>query len=553
MVAKAQNLDRFCNESAIDLKLTLLLPPLFGLHDLDCFMSQKITTACPHCRVKLAVSENAIGQTRNCPKCGNGFTIAASPIESPPVVRPIPDSSPGMSPLDPVAPLPKASFQDQLAKQRGQGPKRGLTRREKLQRARNRDAGDSNEFDWHMAGWGVALVILGFVSVGMPDAESIRGGRGVVKLLGKALFMLGPFAPLLGLLLGLGGVGLIATSAKNLPKAAVIVGGSVLSLMLVLACGASFLNASGMFDSAVQSANNKKRAAENEAAQKENEKLFNERKQAFEAALLAGANQSRQPAEDPITSQPAERTPFAANDLSESGAPANDDEINPFAAAENNSGASDSSEVNPFENPANTDVPSSAPDQPDNPFASMDNGFPGEGQMKQEMAKNDLRFECARRFGKGDSLIRFKRQGFGNNPSNLKMGSFTGIESNQGKVFYSETPINGVTFFPDTVSYLLPSWTEGSSAYTTTVNPGEAIYGLNLNIDNNLLVGIQAVFAPIIDGQMDKSNLSTGTWLGTEPDKDRSTTLDGGGKNIHGFLLTQKGFDIVGIQLIVEK
>ena len=123
-------------------------------------------------------------------------------------------------------------------------PRRTLNQQGKKRKRKKTPAAEN---DWSCVGWGVGLLIVAFVSAGMPGMDEMgRGGRGITKLIARLLFMLGPYAPLVGILVGLGGIALIIYGLKRVPKVASLIAGGFVSLMLIVVCGLSFMNAMGM-------------------------------------------------------------------------------------------------------------------------------------------------------------------------------------------------------------------------------------------------------------------------------------------------------------------
>ena len=209
----------------------------------------KIPIACPSCQKRLRVLPKLDGKKAKCPRCENVFRIqipltAFESLEAPP------SSQVETGQLDlmnaniglPAAPTGQPVQQSaHLTPAQTYGTSN--LKRKKRRRKKQQPAGEN---DWGSVGWGVGLLIVAFISAAMPGMDELgRGGRGITKLVATVLFMLGPYAPLLGILVGLGGIALIIYGLGRVPKVASFVGGGVVSLLLVTICGLSFVNAMG--------------------------------------------------------------------------------------------------------------------------------------------------------------------------------------------------------------------------------------------------------------------------------------------------------------------
>lgn len=548
-------------------------------------MSEKIKIVCPSCQAKLGVPKTLIGQTRNCPKCKVPFLISVPIVDAEivecEVVEATDLASDGLdlglplegddlfgTPVQPVSasPNPKATFQKKLAKHRGQKVK-GLSRREKLTRARTQPSKEETEFDWGTAGWGIGLIILAFVSCAMPGADEIRGGRGIIGLLSRVLFALGPYAPMFGLLFGLGGVGLIAMAAKGVARIPVYIGGGVVGVILLVACLGSFLGAMGMFDGmsgrAVASSNARHSSSIAESRNRHAEE-FRKSKEQFEAEFAAQMQNHRFPSTDtsrnaiPQPPSVGGRSPFEPNFGGQNSKTENDnpfgdvedfDPANPFADAEAASKRSRSQRGSQANRGAQRGAlrgskPNGRASAPtESPTSSV--------QFRDPFERARTRIEFAKRFGRGKSLGVIKIRSF--DDSSLELGPSVGAESPIGRVFYDSQPIKGIAFFADSRTYLLPSWDDMGDQLSSIAKQGEGLFGFNVNFRSGEIVGVQAIFAGANGNDLDASNLSVGSWLGEAPDGDNYETVDNGGKPIYGISVGQRGADAINIQLVIKK
>ena len=112
-----------------------------------------------------------------------------------------------------------------------------------------------------------------------------------------------------------------------------------------------------------------------------------------------------------------------------------------------------------------------------------------------------------------------------------------------GNVFYSGSPLEGIALATQgPATYTAPANPDEAGNWVTSIKDGEAIYGFNLNFQRGELLGIQAIFCDLNDGELDDSNLNTGQWVGQEADDDKFETVNGNGKLIYDTSYSRMGF-----------
>ena len=481
----------------------------------------KVSIACPSCQKRLKVSPKLHGKKGKCPGCQNPMVIQipeapvmATPVE-PQEFLPADDQwINGGNQVPPAAPLPP------------QLPATQRTFKKKTKRAASKE-----ENDWSCVGWGVALIIVAFVSVALPGMDELgRGGRGITKLIVTVLFFLGPFAPLVGMLLGFGGVALIVHGLKRVPRVVTMIGGGIISLLMLLCCGLSFLVAMDILNPTL----NNEFAQSHVQQQKEMRTKFEEdsRKQqeAFDAQVKKDqeefAQQGREMQErfDKQNQRMLDRV-FSGGD----------------GSADDDSGTSD--------NPARSRRASRRNRTRRGGFGGSDLG--GSDRHTNLRAFADLHSRSIR---EGDKVFNLDDFDFSKSDVRLTFGEIAGQTERMGNVFYSGSPLEGIALATQgPATYTAPANPDEAGNWVTSIKDGEAIYGFNLNFQRGELLGIQAIFCDLNDGELDDSNLNTGQWVGQEADDDKFETVNGNGKLIYGYVIFKDGFSIAGFQLIVEK
>lgn len=393
-----------------------------------------------------------------------------------------------------------------------------------------------DKIEWQIVGTGVVLLILAFVSAFMPEMDEMSNrGRGISRLIARLLFMLGPYAPLAGALLGLAGIALIVSGFGGIPNAIRFSFGGVASLVLVATCGLSFYHAMGFGSGNYNVAQSPDRSVSDIPG-------VSLSKRARQNAV----NTARDKIEpkDKIVSPPRSSdrkptTPRAGNTK-----PPKNKSGNPFIRGDS------TDENDDDEKSVEEDL-----NDPANPFSSFGKEEDSMESVKERFRKrrlrNSVKSELVRRSMTGQLLSQFKRKGFSNSSVRLELTEFAGQEQRNGKLFYSSEPIGGIGFLNETPTILLPSQPGDSGEWFSTAESGEVVCAFNLNFKNQKLVGIQAIFAAYDGKEVYESNFNVGPWLG--PETEKFETVSGNGKPIYGFLICQKGFDITGLQLIVEK
>ncbi len=222
--------------------------------------------ACPSCQKRLKVPAKSEGKKVICPRCETSFKIQIPQFAQPSVADSIQVADQGaMGPASNFPQtLPAALPQTRLVTHR-------------TPQTNNRRKVENN---WRLIGWGAALTVIAFVSAALPGIEDPgRGGRGIVKLLKLLLFFLGPYSPLLGIVVGLVGVSLAVAGFKQVTRAISLPCGVVVAGLVIATCATSFVSAIGTF--------NTKRKDEREHIAKVRQQLSESQKRIDDTAAKA--------------------------------------------------------------------------------------------------------------------------------------------------------------------------------------------------------------------------------------------------------------------------
>ncbi|MFT5299403.1 MAG: hypothetical protein ACI87E_002760 [Mariniblastus sp.] len=317
--------------------------------------------------------------------------------------------------------------------------------------------------------------------------------------------------------MGLGGVAILVHAFGQFPKPIVWGAGGFLGLIVVLVCGSTFLAVSKMLPNfrnsnpvaqteASQRANELRQEARDERAKQQTELFKQENKEvdkmfdqaeAMQKAMKDSFNQEFGVDLDEVGARGDSNRgkqgddPFAQSDSNLQSKATTGDSSSDVASAENpfaggvatNDPIGDSADlgnVNPFK--MKTDA---SPDETKSPRTSS---FGSGIQKRMELSKRDMR--------QGMPVMQFKAAGFPDINIRLDFGKLIGQERPMGQVYAENSPMNGVLFWRESLTFFMPSLPGDTDASVTAAKAGEVLHGLNLNFEDGSVAGIQAIFRP---------------------------------------------------------
>ena len=251
-----------------------------------------------------------------------------------------------------------------------------------------------------------------------------------------------------------------------------------------------------------------------------------------------------------MSSNPEAVNPFFA-DNSGNETTQSDPAQNPFAASENMNNSSvdgasdDTSSVN-SSNPFASD--SVGTETNSNPFAAADKNT---DQLPfVESLQNSNTSEVLPRWGLAMAEFQKARMNKGNIGNGLKIEKSVGTRAVEGRLFASEKPIRGIEVFKVGSPAFVPIFQEESLSDKGIPYDfqGGQLTGFNLSLQEQKIVGIQGIYAAVLNGKRDLDNLSTGHWLGRQTNETIEVKTE---KQIYGFA-TYGVLDAIGMSLITK-
>ena len=552
---------------------------------------------CPSCQTKLSVPGHLQGQVVACPKCQQQLQLGqATPLASitqtpttqastpqalnaPPPILPPPVQAP--------APPPPTGGQSWGAHPPVQSPSSSLKRSSSSVK-RKKGAPEPEDEESFAGNLGYYLVATAILASLAP----------MVGLEHKALRHAGQFAPIIGVLLGLAGSGLIASRGKT--HSFVI---AAISAVLCLGSGVAgyvFLKNEGQVVRAEGRRLSKKEREAKAKEELERLKGTQKRPQRVPIQLPLDFQNQRKPGDIPqapvfprggaisnpdkpsgATGNPAEHgfnSPFANRgngQIGQSGPPEGFTEFQEQHRKEIEEARRRHQEAQDRirermrtgrggrgrftgRSPGSPQLPNEA--NVGNQAPSGRNNLAGSnvgGNAPSTMTTDPGGYlDMFRRNQEGLDASLFRARGNSELQNNFKFEKIVGSESAMGKIFFQNQPIQAIEFGVfERGTLLLASNGSGPDHENRILVPdGTALVGLNLSVSNGNLVGIQGVFGKPVENRAGKYNVketSTSKWLGQSSPHPRTTITRG--KAVHGLAVFSTARSVTGLQLITPK